>query len=262
VVGNIERIAVAFCIKSGTGARLIPDGAIRGAHFVQTPDYVQVTGVGNLTLINIPRGDAGGELDPHGADGNGNPVGGLVFSDAFGELQQLHEWTNFVGADQFCIRACKPGPNAVRYCEHIYDVLGCAWNMPADYSPGAFENCQADSGEPMGVYGSSTFFQGQPATPPPHPVPSSSSCTTFSSIGNGYVISGTSILSAPTSSVTTTSMSGSSTSGGASATSSVPGSTSTSAAIGLLTTMAGWEQISLIVGSTVFLPLLVPFFVL
>jgi hypothetical protein len=50
--------------------------------------------------------------------------------------------------------------------------------------------------------------------------------------------------------------------GGASATSSVPGSTSTSAAIGLLTTMAGWEQISLIVGSTVFLPLLVPFFVL
>jgi len=63
---------------------------------VQTPDYVQITGpacslslrysiasqhcsnlystavgIGDLTKINIPSGDAGGELDPHGADGNG-----------------------------------------------------------------------------------------------------------------------------------------------------------------------------------------------
>ena len=54
--------------------RLIPDGAITGAHFVQTPDYVQVTGVGDLTLLNIPAGDDGGELDPHGADGNGTSI--------------------------------------------------------------------------------------------------------------------------------------------------------------------------------------------
>ena len=66
-----ERIEVAWCIKPGYGTRVIPDGAISGAHFVQTPDYVQVTGVGNLTLVNIPNGDEGGELDPHGADGNG-----------------------------------------------------------------------------------------------------------------------------------------------------------------------------------------------
>jgi hypothetical protein len=46
-----------------------------------------------LTSLNIPKGDEGGELDPHGADGNGNPVGGLVFSSAFGTLEQLHEWT-------------------------------------------------------------------------------------------------------------------------------------------------------------------------
>lgn len=62
---------MSWCIKPGYGTRLIPDGTITGAHFVQTPDYVQVTGVGNLTLINIPAGDEGGELDPHGADGNG-----------------------------------------------------------------------------------------------------------------------------------------------------------------------------------------------
>ena len=71
VIGNTERIEVAWCIKPGYGTRLIPNGAITGAHFVQTPDYVQVTGVGDLTLLNIPKGDEGGELDPHGADGNG-----------------------------------------------------------------------------------------------------------------------------------------------------------------------------------------------
>lgn len=39
---------------------------------MQTPDYVQITGVGDLTSLNIPAGnDGGGELDPHGATGNG-----------------------------------------------------------------------------------------------------------------------------------------------------------------------------------------------
>ena len=45
----------------------------------------------------------------------------------------------------------------------------------------------------MGVYGSSTFFQGQPVTPPAHPAPSSSSCTPLSTISNGFLIAGTSI---------------------------------------------------------------------
>jgi hypothetical protein len=31
-------------------------------------------GIGDLTKINIPAGDGGGELDPHGADGNGAPA--------------------------------------------------------------------------------------------------------------------------------------------------------------------------------------------
>ncbi|KAG6828597.1 hypothetical protein H0H92_007338 [Tricholoma furcatifolium] len=42
-IGDTERIEVAWCTKNGTGTRLIPDGAITGAHFVQTPDFVQVT---------------------------------------------------------------------------------------------------------------------------------------------------------------------------------------------------------------------------
>lgn len=41
----------------------------------------------------IPDSCSIGELDPHGADGLGNPHGGLVFSSAFGSLRQAHEWT-------------------------------------------------------------------------------------------------------------------------------------------------------------------------
>ncbi|KAK0200065.1 hypothetical protein DFS33DRAFT_1388366 [Desarmillaria ectypa] len=210
-IGNIERIAIAWCIKDGYGTRLIPEGTITGAHFVKTPDFVQVTGtvvvdisgaqhikpktpgVGDLTKLNIPEGDAGGELDPHGADGKGNPIGGLVFSSAFGELQQMHEWTNFISSEMFCIRACAPGTMAPTWCEHIYDVLGCQWNMPANYSAGTFEDCEGDSGQPMGVYGASTFFQGQAVTPAAHAAPSSSLCTAVNTIGVALSTSSASI---------------------------------------------------------------------
>ncbi|KAF7331497.1 hypothetical protein MKEN_00028600 [Mycena kentingensis (nom. inval.)] len=209
-IGETERIEVAWCLKNGTGARLIPDGTITSAHWTITPDYVQVTGTGNLTRLNVPKGDEGGELDPHGADGNGNPIGGVVFSDAFGDLHQIFEWTNFVDYDTFCFRACNPkGSNPQAYCQHIYDVMGCEWNMPGNYGPG-FDSCHADSGEPMGVYGGSTFHQGDGRTPAPHPAPKTTSCTTATSIGNGFVIEGTSIIGPSANATPTVSGSGAS----------------------------------------------------
>ena len=53
---------------------------------------------------------------------------------------------------QFCFRACKDGANAPALCQHIYDEMGCAWNMPGDYSNG-FDSCHGDSGEvrPMSI---------------------------------------------------------------------------------------------------------------
>jgi len=54
---------------------------------------------------------------------------------------------NFVSDSLFCFRACKPGPMAPTWCQHIYDVTGCYWNMPANYSAGVFEQCLGDSGE-------------------------------------------------------------------------------------------------------------------
>ncbi|KAI0827842.1 hypothetical protein BC628DRAFT_119832 [Trametes gibbosa] len=217
-IEDTEQIEVAWCTKDGHGTRLIPDGSITGAHFVQTPDYVQITGVGDLTQINIPAGNEGGELDPHGADGNGNPIGGLVFSSAFGDITQMHEWTNFVSDTEFCFRACKDGPKAPVLCQHIYDVLGCAWNLPGNYASGSFDRCLADTAEPMGVYGTSTFHQGDPSTPTAHPAPPTSSCTTTSTIGNGLAASASGTASSGASSASTI--------GGASATTSVTSSVS------------------------------------
>ncbi|KAG8813684.1 hypothetical protein FRC17_001462 [Serendipita sp. 399] len=189
-IGAVEQIVVSYCTFPGRGTRLIHDGVLLSAHFVETPDYIQVTGTGNFQNINIAAGDAGGELDPHGADGAGNPHGGLVFTNRWnngtnGLGQQIHEWTNFMSVSQYCIRACKPGPMAAAWCQHIYDVTGCAWNMPADYGEG-FTECKGDSGIPMGLYpqpdgSTSTFHQGEGATPPAHPAPSISACTTYQS---------------------------------------------------------------------------------
>jgi hypothetical protein len=66
-LGNTEREVVSYCLKSGYGTRLIPAGAVTGAHFVKTPTYVQITGTLASGVMNIVPGDAGGELDPHGA---------------------------------------------------------------------------------------------------------------------------------------------------------------------------------------------------
>ncbi|PLW08736.1 hypothetical protein PCASD_25316 [Puccinia coronata f. sp. avenae] len=47
----------------------------------RTPHYVQITGLGDFTKVNVPPKDEGGEMDPSGADGHGNPAGGLVFGE-------------------------------------------------------------------------------------------------------------------------------------------------------------------------------------
>ncbi|KAJ7697114.1 hypothetical protein B0H16DRAFT_1587243 [Mycena metata] len=56
---------------------------------MKTLAYVQV-----ITLIGIQAGDSEGELDPHGADFRGNPLGGLVYSTAFGTDNNSKEEEN------------------------------------------------------------------------------------------------------------------------------------------------------------------------
>ncbi|CCA67406.1 hypothetical protein PIIN_01237 [Serendipita indica DSM 11827] len=181
VVGDSEREMVAYCTKPTHGARPIPAGTFSGVHWVKTPDYVQITGAGDFTKIHIPAGDDGGELDNHGADGNGNPIGGLVYGNSFGPSQQYHEWSEFISYNEFCIRACV-GPSAPSLCNHIYDVMGCRWNFPANYDPGVFESCQGDDSLPAGIYGTSTWYQGVSPTPSAHPIPASSNCVTTATV--------------------------------------------------------------------------------
>lgn len=40
----------------------MPAGTLQGAHFVQTPHYVQITGRGDFTKLMLNKGDEGGEL--------------------------------------------------------------------------------------------------------------------------------------------------------------------------------------------------------
>ena len=51
-----------------------------------------------------------------------------------------------MSATEFCFRGCKEGPKAPALCQHIYDVMGCGWNMPGNYDQG-FAQCAGDSGE-------------------------------------------------------------------------------------------------------------------
>jgi hypothetical protein len=47
-------------------------GLLSTAVVSQTPNYIQVQGFLNGNNLNIQTGDEGGELDPHGATGEGN----------------------------------------------------------------------------------------------------------------------------------------------------------------------------------------------
>ncbi|KAG8826732.1 hypothetical protein FRC19_007966 [Serendipita sp. 401] len=54
--------------------------------------------------------------------------------------------------------------------------------MPANYNTGVFESCQGDDSLPMGLYGTSRWYQGVSPTPAAHPVPASSNCVTTATI--------------------------------------------------------------------------------
>jgi hypothetical protein len=196
VVGDTEGEMVAWCSKPGYGTRLIPEGTLKGLQYMKTPDYIQIVGFIDQTKINIQTGDYGGELDPHGADLRGNPLGGLVYTNAWSgdnnTYTQVMEWHNFVGADAFCFKACDPaGADDARYCEHIFDRIGCAYNAPNNAQDGVFEVCDGESQDFPGIYSVNgvemTYTQpaeslGAISTMPYDPVvPASSNCRQYQS---------------------------------------------------------------------------------
>lgn len=215
-LGDVEETVVAYCTKPRNNARVIPDGTVTAAHFVKTPLYVQVMALGNFSNINLKKSDDGGELDPHGQYGKGNPVGGKVTSNVTGQDVFYQEWMNYVSHDEVCVRVCTAGsmeadPRTV--CNHVYDLMGCRWVMPGSYKDNSFDSCEADPAYPPGVYvkndKTSTFQQyntgtwvskgpdgtrtlgytngsrGQKTPEQAFSHPKSSQCKSHSSISNG-----------------------------------------------------------------------------
>lgn len=212
-IADSETIEVAWCTKPRNNARLIPDGTITGVSFLKTDFYVQLIGYGDLTKINIPANDFGGELDPHGAFGTGNPIGGNVTTNITGADEHIAEWMLYIGNGQFCFRVCTNANatyNAAQMCWHELDEVGCGFVMPGNYNVnGTFETCDADVAYPPGWYPTATVngtpvfstfaqrFTFTPSSGPPITIgdlttpagafttPSSSNCVTTSSIANG-----------------------------------------------------------------------------
>ncbi|KAG7085464.1 hypothetical protein E1B28_003025 [Marasmius oreades] len=215
VIGNSEAYEVAWCTKARNNARVIPDGTFTGLSMVKTDFYIQIMGYGDFTKINLMPGDFGGELDPHGAEGLGNPVGGNITVNINGEDKNVEEWMSYISYSQFCFRACinsNSTYSAAAMCEHKLDVMGCNFVMPGNYGfNGTFETCDADVAYPPGWYpsvvggqttysqfqqywtgvvGAQTFTVGDTVTPQSVAfTPSSSNCKTTSTIGNGIPLS-------------------------------------------------------------------------
>ncbi|KAJ7666744.1 hypothetical protein DFH06DRAFT_926485, partial [Mycena polygramma] len=220
-IADTETEEVAWCILPRNNARVIPDGTVTGLTFLKTDFYVQLMGTGDFTKIGIAAGDEGGELDPHGAEGTGNPIGGNVTTTvADGTDLPIAEWMLYISATQFCLRACinaNSTYSSAFMCWHELDVMGCEFVMPGTYNPpGTFETCDADVAYPPGWYPTvvdgttsfSTFAQfftgvytGADGQPTPFTVgdtvtpdnafstPSSSNCVTQSTISNGIAAS-------------------------------------------------------------------------
>jgi hypothetical protein len=192
-VGEIEGEMIAWCSRPGHGTRLIPARALTGLQYLKTPDYIQIVGFIDQTKINMVAGDYGGEMDPHGADLRGNPMGGVLFSNAWtGSYVQAVEWTNFMGGNAFCLKACDPSKaDAAHHCEHIYDRIGCAYNAPNAAKDNVFESCDAENADFPGIYtsGGTVVTYTQPpeslgpivSIPYTARVPSSSNCVTLTS---------------------------------------------------------------------------------
>ncbi|GAA5859892.1 hypothetical protein JCM1840_001784 [Sporobolomyces johnsonii] len=194
-IGDVEAAVVAYCTNDQHGTRVIPEGMITGLQVLRTSAYIQWTGKINQTALNLMADDTGGELDPHGADLLGNPLGGLVYStnlpsgDNKTELQ-ANSWNNFVGSDTFCLKLCDPSVSSPNYCENKFDLLGCSYNMPAAYQDGVFLDCDSDLQDVVGTYTSDgqTYTWSQPTSLPATStlpwtpvVPSSSNCKTYQS---------------------------------------------------------------------------------
>ncbi|KAK8853098.1 hypothetical protein IAR55_003799 [Kwoniella newhampshirensis] len=175
-ISDSKMKVVSWCTKDDHGTRLIPDGILRGVTYVKAPSWVQVSGTGDLTKINIQKGDQGGQFDSskHTPDG-----AQMYISD---DKQTASSWVTLISDQTFCVRACTGDP---KFCPTKYDEMGCYFLTSNGVGwDGSYQDCEADDGDPPGVMDGTTYTQGN--TPVPSPtIPPVSNCKPGSSAANG-----------------------------------------------------------------------------
>ncbi|TYJ57110.1 hypothetical protein B9479_002211 [Cryptococcus floricola] len=206
--GNV----VSWCTSEQHGSRLIPDGTLRGVTYVKAPGWVQVSGTGDFTQINIAEGDYGGQFD----SGDNTPDGAALYTTD--DNQAADSWITMISADTFCLRACSDPT----YCPLDYDEMGCYFYTSNGVGwDGVYQDCEGDDGDPPGVVDGETYTQGNDPTPTPS-TPAVSNCNPGSSVANGQ----SATASAASSDSSDSSESGSSSDSSGDASESGSGSTS------------------------------------
>ncbi|KAJ7226815.1 hypothetical protein GGX14DRAFT_627130, partial [Mycena pura] len=251
-IADAEGDVVAWCSKKGHGTRIIPAGTFSGLQIVYTPSYISVAGFIDQAAMLV-AGTDGGELDSGGQDGEGNPMGGLVYSNAFksnngnnGTFQQAQHWSFFIGDNYVCGKVCdQTGSNPQGLCNNIYDRLGCDYNVPSAVQNGTFTVCEGDDMTPVGefVVNGVTSTYHQPAeTDPIGVVPytatpaATSNCVTYQSADiftDGALVTAAPVSGPGASAPGGKAGSGSPTGSGSGAAPSTTGASGASAALGV-----------------------------
>ena len=129
-IGDKEAKVIAYCTQNTHGACPIPFGAITGLP-VHPPLMSKLLDSSITLTLSCPSTDSGGELDPHGADLQGDPLGGVVYSNATsdstdGSLVHLNVFVGRLWA--FLLKNCDNSITSPDHCLNTYDLVG-KWNF-------------------------------------------------------------------------------------------------------------------------------------
>ncbi|KAJ3313212.1 hypothetical protein HDU76_002705 [Blyttiomyces sp. JEL0837] len=127
-IGESEGSAVSKCYgMSLPCSDTIPSDAIISAHFVETDEYVQVTGRIDTDMLKIGSSGGGGQYDD--ASWGSEPKSNCAGYPRYLELVETG------GNSIYCIRCCKneSGGDVGGPCDASNDTKGCEADIPGDY---------------------------------------------------------------------------------------------------------------------------------
>ena len=58
----------------------------------------------------------------------------------------------FVGNGRFCLKICYNSITEPNFCQNIFDMLGCEYNMPSNVRDGTFTKCDGELQDEFGRY--------------------------------------------------------------------------------------------------------------